>query len=490
MTKILVVDDDSRIRMLVTAELTAVGYETVEAENGAVALERVYTQQPDLVILDQIMPVMEGLEVLKVFKHNDQTAQIPVILLTAEAAIDNEEKALDLGATHYVSKPWRIGTIPAVIRVAFREAGRPDLIVEQKQVNKKAPAKNVSGDGPGDATPPGLAADDDGGGVAETTSSAAGIERSANPNIKTVAAKPAGEPAVNVKKVERSEVQDTPPMDGDPDTVDPGPRDEVVTEAENRPETPFTFDWGEDIINPPKSVEVEKYDSVFLSTGNPLLDLKLSGGVPREGLSCIEGGPSTGKSVLSQHFAHAGLNGGYRVSYLCSQRSPAALVTQFASLGMDPAAHVADGRLNICAIPLRDSTGRKTGGLAELVGHIVAGLSEAQFVIIDDLTGIVTGEQEEAVINFLEKCKALGNAGHSIVIAANPDSMADGGLLSVRSLADVYLGLEAEKTGSRINNVLEVFKVSNAEAMTGNRVNFNIEPGLGIRISAISKASG
>ena len=68
--------------------------------------------------------------------------------------------------------------------------------------------------------------------------------------------------------------------------------------------------------------------------------------------------------------------------------------------------------------------------------------------------------------------------------------MSEAALIRVRSLSDGYLGLSVEKTGSRLNKVLEVFKVANAEFPTGNRVAFEVEPGMGIRVNAITKVNG
>ena len=99
----MVVDDDSRIRNLLVAELTELGYETIEAEHGAIALDRVYTDRPDIVLLDQTMPILDGMQVLKVLRCNDQTAGIPVVLLTAVSAVEREQEALEPGANHYVT---------------------------------------------------------------------------------------------------------------------------------------------------------------------------------------------------------------------------------------------------------------------------------------------------------------------------------------------------------------------------------------------------
>ena len=122
MTKILVVDDESDIRRLLIDELTDSGYETIEAGNGAEALDRVYTDCPDIVLLDLMMPVLDGIHVLQVLKFNARTADLPVVLLTAVSADESEQRAMELGVNHYVAKPWEPGTIQTIVKVALKEA--------------------------------------------------------------------------------------------------------------------------------------------------------------------------------------------------------------------------------------------------------------------------------------------------------------------------------------------------------------------------------
>ncbi|MQC27403.1 MAG: response regulator [Chloroflexi bacterium] len=123
MTKILVVDDERDIRELLIDELTDCGYETAEAENGVEALERVKSEHPDLVLLDLMMPIMDGTQVLEILKSEAQTANLPVVLLTAVSADEREQRALAMGVNHYVTKPWEPGTIQTVIKVTLRETG-------------------------------------------------------------------------------------------------------------------------------------------------------------------------------------------------------------------------------------------------------------------------------------------------------------------------------------------------------------------------------
>jgi len=126
MTKILVVDDEVDIVNLLVDDLTDDGFEVISAHDGAEALEKIYKEQPDVVLLDLMMPVLNGYEVLQELRSNPATANLPVVMLTAVSPTEGEQAALRLGANHYVTKAWEPGTLQAVIRVAFREGGHSD----------------------------------------------------------------------------------------------------------------------------------------------------------------------------------------------------------------------------------------------------------------------------------------------------------------------------------------------------------------------------
>ena len=123
MTKILVVDDEADIVNLLVDDLSDDGFDVISADNGATALEQIYREQPDVVLLDLMMPVLTGYEVLRELRSDPTTQNLPVIVLTAVSAAVGEHAAKEFGANHYVTKAWEPGTLQAVIRVALREAG-------------------------------------------------------------------------------------------------------------------------------------------------------------------------------------------------------------------------------------------------------------------------------------------------------------------------------------------------------------------------------
>ena len=104
--KILAVDDERHIVRLVEVNLQRAGYEVVTAYDGREALEKVKTETPDLVVLDVMMPYMDGFEVLKNLKADPVTAEIPVIMLTAKAQDADVFRGWQSGADCYLTKPF------------------------------------------------------------------------------------------------------------------------------------------------------------------------------------------------------------------------------------------------------------------------------------------------------------------------------------------------------------------------------------------------
>ena len=98
MTKILVVDDSRLHRVMVTAVLTAGGYGTVEARDGLEALAKIALENPDLIVLDRVMPKMDGAEVCRRLKDDAFTQHIPVLMLTVLGATSDKVEGLKLGA--------------------------------------------------------------------------------------------------------------------------------------------------------------------------------------------------------------------------------------------------------------------------------------------------------------------------------------------------------------------------------------------------------
>jgi len=119
---ILVVDDEPAIRDMIAVALEVAGFECLRAENARVAHALIIDKQPDLVLLDWMMPETSGLELLRRLRRDELTANLPVILLTAKTEEDNQVQGLDAGADDYVAKPFHLEEVLARIRALLRRS--------------------------------------------------------------------------------------------------------------------------------------------------------------------------------------------------------------------------------------------------------------------------------------------------------------------------------------------------------------------------------
>ncbi len=106
MKKILIADDRPEVVELVKVTLEGEGYQTIDASDGREALEKIGKEKPDLILLDIIMPRMDGFEVLSKVRKDPKTKDIPVIMLTAKGQKVDKEKGGTLGAQDYIIKPF------------------------------------------------------------------------------------------------------------------------------------------------------------------------------------------------------------------------------------------------------------------------------------------------------------------------------------------------------------------------------------------------
>ena len=120
--RILVVDDDPDIRALANLALSQDGHIVVEASSGQEALAAIAAQAPDLLVLDLLMPVQGGLEVLKILRSNPVTAALPVVVLTAMDDEANTRAGFEFGATDYVTKPFSIPQLAARVRACLKRS--------------------------------------------------------------------------------------------------------------------------------------------------------------------------------------------------------------------------------------------------------------------------------------------------------------------------------------------------------------------------------
>jgi len=116
---ILVVDDNPDVRLALTTLLEDEGYEVAEADDGDVGLEAARERKPDLILLDLMMPRMNGFETLRELKRDEGLSDIPVVVLTARRGSEDMTLAKALGATDYLNKPWNDGGLETAVRNAL-----------------------------------------------------------------------------------------------------------------------------------------------------------------------------------------------------------------------------------------------------------------------------------------------------------------------------------------------------------------------------------
>lgn len=119
---ILIVDDEARMRRFIRMNLELEGYQVIEADNGIRALDQVRQHNPDLIVMDVMMPELDGFETLKLLR---EISTVPVILLTVKSDEDDKIHGLSLGADDYVTKPFSPRELSTRINAVLRRADWP-----------------------------------------------------------------------------------------------------------------------------------------------------------------------------------------------------------------------------------------------------------------------------------------------------------------------------------------------------------------------------
>jgi phosphate regulon transcriptional regulator PhoB len=127
---ILIVEDEKDIVKMLEYNLRKEGFKIISAYDGEDALDSVTRKHPDLIILDLMLPGMDGLEVCKTFKSESKTASVPIIMLTAKSQESDKIVGLELGADDYMTKPFSPGELIARIRAVLRRVKEKDKLPE------------------------------------------------------------------------------------------------------------------------------------------------------------------------------------------------------------------------------------------------------------------------------------------------------------------------------------------------------------------------
>jgi DNA-binding response OmpR family regulator len=134
MTKVLVIDDEEPIRLLCRVNLEAEGIDVVEAADGPNGIEKAQGENPDVILLDVMMPGLDGWRVAEQLLEDDRTSGIPIIFLTARAEFRDRAKGLDIGGIDYVTKPFNPLELAPLVRdlLARIDRGERDELLSEK----------------------------------------------------------------------------------------------------------------------------------------------------------------------------------------------------------------------------------------------------------------------------------------------------------------------------------------------------------------------
>jgi DNA-binding response OmpR family regulator len=134
MTKVLVIDDEAPIRLLCRVNLEAEGMTVIEAADGPSGLEQARDADPDVILLDVMMPGLDGWKVAEQLLEDARTSDIPIIFLTARAEFRDRAKGLDIGGIDYVTKPFNPLDLAPLVRnlLARIDRGERDALRSEK----------------------------------------------------------------------------------------------------------------------------------------------------------------------------------------------------------------------------------------------------------------------------------------------------------------------------------------------------------------------
>ena len=132
--RVLVIDDESPIRLLCRINLEAEGMVVLEAADGPSGLEAARLERPDVILLDVMMPGLDGWRVAEELLDDDRTEEIPIVFLTARAELRDRARGIDLGGVDYVTKPFNPVELAPLVRDLFMrvERGERDELRREK----------------------------------------------------------------------------------------------------------------------------------------------------------------------------------------------------------------------------------------------------------------------------------------------------------------------------------------------------------------------
>ena len=237
-----------------------------------------------------------------------------------------------------------------------------------------------------------------------------------------------------------------------------------------------------------KAARDSKVSREVIGIENEILDGKLGGGIPLGSLALIEGASAAGKSVLCQHFTYAALMKQASVAYFTFENTTQTLVDQMASIGMAVSGYLQTDRLSIFPLEEPELENGPETMMLDLVEAMEELPARYKLTIVDAITNFLAFQPAEVILKFCYLCKRMCRDGRIIILVAHSSTFEEKTLVRLGALCDVQLRMGVEKVGAKLVKSLEVCKIHNAELGTGSIVPFDIEPGLGMRISPVNKA--
>ncbi len=122
---VLVIDDDEIVREALKRSLKLYGFEAYPAENGLTGVNLARQKKPAFILLDWMMPEMDGLEVLSELKHDERTEDIPVFMLTDRGMIGDLDQAFEIGADDYITKPSDLTQLGKIVKTKWEKYTKP-----------------------------------------------------------------------------------------------------------------------------------------------------------------------------------------------------------------------------------------------------------------------------------------------------------------------------------------------------------------------------
>jgi DNA-binding response OmpR family regulator len=136
-TRVLVIDDEAPIRLLCRVNLEADGMQVLEASDGPTGLEKARNEEPDVILLDVMMPGLDGWQVAEELLDDRRTSSIPIVFLTARAEVRDRARGLDLGGIDYVTKPFNPIELAPQVRELIQRVDRGEREeVRREKINE------------------------------------------------------------------------------------------------------------------------------------------------------------------------------------------------------------------------------------------------------------------------------------------------------------------------------------------------------------------